>query len=129
MMVLLTRIVLLARETKLSLTPGWTEIRQVVLPYAAKASVADDNHLYAVFNTIFARYDCKSGKTLATATAPDAKHLNSALLHQGKLCCAHAITRRCPKSPTSESTIPRRTNSASSTFSSLPRPARASRPH
>jgi hypothetical protein len=36
MMVLLTRIVLLARETKLSLTPGWTEIRQVVLPYASK---------------------------------------------------------------------------------------------
>jgi hypothetical protein len=58
-------------------------------PHATQAAAADDRFIYAVSSTRIAKLDRSTGKELALSTG-DAKHLNSAILLDGKLYAAHS---------------------------------------
>lgn len=80
----------LAGESKLPLKPGWSESARVESAHATQASAVDELYAYAVSNTHVARYDRTTGKFIASGTAADAKHLNSAFVWKGKVYCAHS---------------------------------------
>jgi len=64
-------------------------------PYATQAAAADEASVYAVSNTHVVRYDRATGKELTKSTGP-AEHLNSAVVLDGKVYCAHS---NYPKTP------------------------------
>jgi hypothetical protein len=70
--------------------PGWTTSRLLASPYATQAAAATQRHAYAISNTTVAQYDRGTGRLLATSTAPDALHLNSGYVYDGKVYCAHS---------------------------------------
>jgi len=76
--------------TALVRRPGWTTTRLIVAPEATQAAAADERHAYAISSTTVARYDRTNGRLLAAATAPDARHLNSGFVHEGRVYCAHS---------------------------------------
>jgi len=79
-----------AETTALSRRPGWTTVSLLASPHATQAAVADRHHAYAISSTTVARYDRRTGRLEATATAGDARHLNSGFLHEGRIYCAHS---------------------------------------
>src|SRR5262245_21271001 len=79
-----------AAESKLPLKPGWVAASRLESSHATQAAAADGRFAYAVSNTYVARYDRATGKLIATGTAADAKHLNSAFVWKGKVYCAHS---------------------------------------
>lgn len=64
-------------------------------PFANQAAAADEKYVYAVDNTLVAKYDRASGKELGRSTGK-AFHLNSGFLADGMLYCAHS---NYPKNP------------------------------
>jgi len=84
-------------QSALKLQPGWSESRSIKSEYATQAAAADEKHLYAISNTHVARYDRETGKLLHSATAPDAKHLNSGFVWKGKVYCAHSNYPKLPE--------------------------------
>ena len=54
----------------------WKQSGKLAAPEAHQAAAADDKFVYAITNTLVAKYDRQSGQRLATSTG-EAKHLNS----------------------------------------------------
>lgn len=69
---------------------GWTTSRLIASPHATQAAVATDRHAYAISNTTVGQHERATGRLVATGTAPDARHLNSGFVHEGKVYCAHS---------------------------------------
>ena len=67
----------------------WKQSGKLAAPEAHQAAAADDKFVYAITNTLVAKYDRQSGERLATSTG-EAKHLNSGFLWERKLYCAHS---------------------------------------
>jgi hypothetical protein len=95
LLVLPLLLLLAAGESKLPLRPGWVTTGDLPSPHATQAAAADERFAYAVSNTTVAKYDRATGKLLGTSDGP-AEHLNSAVLHEGKLYLAHS---NYPKKP------------------------------
>lgn len=77
-------------------SPGWVEVQKWPAPEAFQAAAADGKFLYAISSTQVARYDRATGERLAISTGP-AKHLNSGLIHEGRLLCAHSNYPQTPE--------------------------------
>lgn len=67
----------------------WKLTQSVSAPEAVQAAAADEKFVYAIANSLVAKYDRQSGQRLAVSSG-DAQHLNSGFLWQGKLYCAHS---------------------------------------
>jgi len=91
-LLLISLLLLDGVETTSSLPrqPGWTTSSLLASPHAVQAAAADAANVYAISSTTVARYDRRSGRLLAAATAPGTQHLNSGFLDQGRLYCAHS---------------------------------------
>ena len=63
---------------------------------AHQAAAADDKFVYAITNTLVAKYDRQTGERLATSTG-EAKHLNSGFLWERRLYCAHSNYPQTPE--------------------------------
>ena len=74
----------------------WVATETLAAPEANQAAAADENFVYAITNTLVAKYDRLTGKRVAVSTG-DAKHLNSGFLKQGKLYCAHSNYPQTPE--------------------------------
>jgi len=69
------------------------EIRRYDAREATQAVAVDSTHFYAIANSVIARYDRASGKKVAEWQATEdmpLKHLNSGLVLDGRLYCAHS---------------------------------------
>lgn len=73
----------------------WKQTGTLSAPEAGQAAAADDRFVYAINNTLVAKYDRQSGQRVAVSTG-EAFHLNSGFFWQGKLYCAHS---NYPKKP------------------------------
>ncbi len=67
----------------------WSPTATLTAPEANQAAAADEKFVYAITNTLVAKYDRLTGERVAVSTG-EAKHLNSGFLWQGKLYCAHS---------------------------------------
>ncbi len=76
-------------------THAWTSTATLAAPEANQAAAADDKHVYAITNSVVAKYDRQTGRRVAVSTG-EAQHLNSGFLWDGKLYCAHS---NYPKTP------------------------------
>jgi len=56
---------------------------------ATQAACADDKFVYAISNTRLVKFDRATGKELGRSEG-EAFHLNSGLIHDGKVYCAHS---------------------------------------
>jgi glycerophosphoryl diester phosphodiesterase len=77
-------------------SPAWTQTAVLAAPEAIQAAAADDEFVYAVNNTLVAKYDRNTGERLATSTG-EANHLNSGFFWEGRLYCAHSNYPRKPE--------------------------------
>ena len=75
---------------------SYIRVSGFVAAEAIPAAAADDQFIYAIDNSVIAKYDRVSGKRLALSTG-EAKHLNSGFLWDGKLFCAHSNYPRKPE--------------------------------
>ncbi len=100
---LLPAIVALLLSTKLCAEDGFVELRRFDAPEAIQAVAVDDGHFYAITNSRIGKYNRESGKQVATWRASDEyplTHLNSGLVRDGRLYCAHS---NYPKYPNTSS--------------------------
>lgn len=67
----------------------WTLTSEIPAREANQAAAADEQFVYAIDNSVVARYDRNTGKRISVSTG-EAKHLNSGFLHEGRLYCAHS---------------------------------------
>ncbi len=67
----------------------WKASRTLAAPEAHQAAAADEKFIYAITNTLVAKYDRESGQRLAVSKG-EARHLNSCFFWDGKLFCAHS---------------------------------------
>ncbi|MBI1312986.1 hypothetical protein GC176_16980 [bacterium] len=75
------------------------ELRRFDAAEATQAAAVDARHFYAIANSRIGKYDRKSGELVAQWQASDEyplTHLNSGLVREGRLYCAHS---NYPKSP------------------------------
>jgi hypothetical protein len=75
------------------------EVRRYPAPEANQAAAVDAVHFYAIGNHIVGKYDKKSGKRVALWECEKGKpllHLNSGLVRQGVLYCAHSNSPALP---------------------------------
>jgi hypothetical protein len=63
---------------------------------ANQSSTADDRFLYAITNTLVAKYDQGTGQRVAVSTGK-AEHLNSGFLWDGRVYCAHSNYPKLPE--------------------------------
>jgi len=75
--------------TMVSGKEAYVEKAALATPHATQAAAADKRFVYAVSSTAIAKYDRESGKELAVSKGK-ASHLNSAMLRDGKVYCAHS---------------------------------------
>ncbi|WP_147274296.1 endonuclease [Bremerella cremea] len=68
---------------------AWKQTATLDAPEANQAAAADESFVYAINNTMVAKYGRASGELVAKSEG-DAQHLNSGFLHEGKLYCAHS---------------------------------------
>lgn len=78
-------IQLLASDKK----TAWMPKETFVADEARQAAAADERFVYAITNTQVAKYNRQTGERIAVSTG-EAVHLNSGLLKDGKLYCAHS---------------------------------------
>lgn len=72
---------------------GFEEIRRYTAPEARQGVAVDADHFYAVSNHRIAKYRRDTGEKVAEWDGGDDGpliHLNSCLVHQGRLVCAHS---------------------------------------
>jgi hypothetical protein len=75
---------------------GYAEVGNLPSPYATQAAVADGQFVYAVASKEIAKYDRASGEKLAVSEGA-ASHLNSAVIMDGKVYCAHSNFPKLPE--------------------------------
>ena len=69
------------------------EVRRIPAPEANQAVAADEDSLYAIGNHSIGRYDKQTGRRLAGWECENGKpliHLDSGVVHDGVLYCAHS---------------------------------------
>jgi hypothetical protein len=76
--------------------PTWTTVQEIPAPEAHQAAAADERFLYAISSKQVAKYDRTSGQRVGVSTG-SAEHLNSGLLWEGKLYCAHSNFPKLPE--------------------------------
>jgi hypothetical protein len=67
--------------------------RTFEVPEARQAVAVGERHFYAVGNRVIAKYDKQTGRRLATWEGPEGgpiQHLNSGVVVDGRLYCAHS---------------------------------------
>lgn len=74
---------------------GWQseELRRFKAPEATQAVAVDATHFFAIGNHVIGQYDKKSGKRIAGWECEKGKpliHMNSGVVHNGVLYCAHS---------------------------------------
>ena len=74
----------------------WKQTGTLSATEAHQAAAADDKFVYAITNTLVAKYDRQTGERLATSTG-EAKHLNSGFLWERRLYCAHSNYPQTPE--------------------------------
>jgi len=75
------------------------ETRSFVAAEAIQGVAVDKQHVFAITNRSIGKYDKATGQHIATWQAPDdspLKHLNSGVVIDGKLYCAHSNWPRKP---------------------------------
>ncbi len=75
---------------------AWKQTGTLPAPEAHQAAAADDRFVYAITNTLVAKYDRQTGERIATSSG-EAKHLNSGFLWDGRLYCAHSNYPQTPE--------------------------------
>lgn len=76
--------------------PQWNAVRTVSAPEAVQAAAADDTDFFAISSTEIARYDRRTGLRTGVSRGA-AQHLNSGVIWEGKLYCAHSNYPRTPE--------------------------------
>lgn len=80
-------------------------IQRIDVPEAGQAVAVDETHFYAIANSVVAKYERVSGKRVGVWNA-DAqrplKHLNSGIVIDGKLYCAHSNYPQFPEASSIE---------------------------
>src|SRR3954447_22938823 len=69
------------------------EVRRFPAAEAVQGVAVDAEHFYAIGNSVIAKYDKKSGKRLAGWECESGKpliHLDSGVVHNGTISCAHS---------------------------------------
>lgn len=82
-----------------------TALRRFDAPEATQAVAADATHFYAIGNRVVAKYDKQSGERVAAWQADDQHpllHLNSGIVHDGRLYCAHSNFPHYPETSSVE---------------------------
>src|SRR2546427_2676542 len=69
--------------------PIWRKTDVLSAPEANQAAAVDERSVYAISNTIVAKYERRTGLRLATSTG-EATHLNSGFVWHGRVDCAHS---------------------------------------
>ncbi|MEK6258622.1 MAG: hypothetical protein AABP62_08375 [Planctomycetota bacterium] len=90
---LLTTVAVHAEEAS---SESWPRARSFPATEAHQAAAADDKFVYAIANSVVAKYDRTTGDKIATNTGEKATHLNSGFVFEGRLYCAHS---NYPKTP------------------------------
>ncbi|REJ98476.1 MAG: SGNH/GDSL hydrolase family protein [Planctomycetota bacterium] len=75
---------------------GWRKAGEFPAPEAHQAAAADESYIYAITNSLIAKYDRETGARVAVSMGP-AKHLNSGFFHDGALYCAHSNYPQTPE--------------------------------
>jgi outer membrane protein assembly factor BamB len=81
------------------------ELRRFDAPEATQAVAVDDANFYAIGNRVIAKYDKRTGRLVSGWAASDKlplEHLNSGLVLDGKLYCAHSNFPRYPEASSVE---------------------------
>ena len=76
--------------------PQYHETGTFAAPQAHQAAAADRKFIYAITNTVVAKYSRKTEEQLAISVG-DALHLNSGYMYRGSLLCAHSNYPRFPE--------------------------------
>ena len=75
---------------------AWRQAAELPAAEAHQAAAADENYVYAITNSVVAKYDRKTGERIAGSTGA-ARHLNSGFFHDGQLLCAHSNYPNTPE--------------------------------
>ena len=82
-----------------------TEVRRYEAKEAKQAVAVDDKHFYAIANTTIAKYERKTGARIAewkSSIERPLLHLNSGIVRDGKLYCAHSNYPQWPETSSIE---------------------------
>ncbi len=82
-----------ASQKAVDISRQLTELQRYDAPEATQAVAADDEHFYAISNSMIAKYDRESGERIASWKADierPLRHLNSGIVRDGKLYCANS---------------------------------------
>lgn len=74
-------------------SPAGQPLREIEAPEGRQGVAVDEWHVYAIGNKVVAKYDKFTGKRLQVWRASEEEpliHLNSGMVHEGKLICAHS---------------------------------------
>ncbi|WP_406696694.1 endonuclease [Singulisphaera sp. Ch08] len=74
----------------------WAKVREWSVPEARQAAAADERFLYAITNTLVAKYDRGTGQRVAVSTGK-AEHLNSGFVWDHRVYCAHSNYPKLPE--------------------------------
>jgi hypothetical protein len=75
---------------------AWETAEEWSASEARQGAAADERFLYAVTNTLVAKYDRKTARRVAVSTG-EAEHLNSGFVWEGRVYCAHSNYPRLPE--------------------------------
>lgn len=81
------------------------ELRRYDAPEAVQAVAVDDDHFYAIANSRIGKYDRETGKLKTSWQASDdypLTHLNSGIVRDGRLYCAHSNYPKVPNTSSVE---------------------------
>lgn len=83
----------------------YVEVRRYAAPEAGQAVAVDQAHFFAITNSKIARYDRQTGEQTAVWSADEQRplqHLNSGIVRDGKLYCAHSNYPEFPEASSIE---------------------------
>lgn len=81
------------------------QVRRFDVPEAGQAVAVDREHFYAISNTVVAKYHRESGRRVAVWEADAERplvHLNSGIVIEGRLYCAHSNYPQFPEASSIE---------------------------
>lgn len=83
----------------------FVELKRYSAPEATQAVASDRFHFYAISNSVVAKYSRENGQRVARWQADDdrpLRHLNSGIVRNGKLYCAHSNYPKWPETSSIE---------------------------
>jgi hypothetical protein len=84
---------------------AFSEVRRMKAAEAKQAVAADAEHFYAITNSQIGKYELESGRFVERWAASDdypLKHLNSGIVRDGQLICAHSNYPQYPEASSIE---------------------------